>query len=175
MGEVSILPTDSGETYSPPSPISASDDVADFVCGNAPLDDWLRLQALRSEGRSARTYVIKRGHKVVGYYCLATGSETHSNAPGKVRRNTANPIPLITIGRLAVDQQHQGKRLGENLLKDALSRSLAMSDVVGCRVVLVHAIDQQAMAFYARYGFVEFPFGSLTLFLPMETIKQAVG
>jgi GNAT superfamily N-acetyltransferase len=153
-----------------PTALTAAHDLTRFRCGKQPLDDWLRLHALNNEGRSSRTYVVCQEREVVGYYCLATGAEKRESAPSKIRRNVPDPIPVVVLGRLAVHTDHQGKGIGDGLLKDALMRVAQVSKIVGSRAILVHAIDHDAMAFYVRYGFVEFPQGSRSLFLPTETI-----
>lgn len=166
-------PSDSG--LSPPSAISAAHDLTSFSSGNEPLDDWLRLRAIKSEGRSSRTYVVAEGSIVVGYYCLSTGAENRAAVPTRISRNTPDPVPLILLGRLAVDRRYQSRGIGIGLLKDALQRVVQVSKVVGSRAVIVHAIDPNAVAFYARYGFIEFPQGSQTLFLPVDTIAAGLG
>ena len=164
-----------GGRLSPPVPIDAAHDLASFASGNQPLDDWLRLRALKSEGRSSRTYIVADGDVAVGYYCLSTGAENRVALPAKLSRNTPDPVPLILLGRLAVDLRYQGKGIGAGLLKDALHRTVQVSRTVGSRAVLVHAIDDNARAFYARYGFIEFPAGSRTLFLPIDTLAAGLG
>lgn len=171
MGDV----TDAPSGLTPPIALTSAHDLARFRCGKAPLDDWLRSHALNNEGRSSRTYVVCEGREVVGYYCLSTGAEKRESAPSKIRRNIPDPIPLIVLGRLAVHIDHHGKGIGDGLLKDALMRAAQVSKIVGSRAILVHAIDQNAMAFYVRYGFVEFPEGSLSLFLPTETIFRTLA
>jgi GNAT superfamily N-acetyltransferase len=172
MGDVTDLSAPSGLT--PPAALTAAHDLTRFRCGKEPLDDWLRLHALNNEGRSSRTYVVCAGREVVGYCCLSTGAEKRQSAPSKIRRNVPDPVPVIVLGRLAVHADHHGKRIGDGLLKDALVRAAQVSKIVGSRAILVHAIDQDAMAFYIRYGFVEFPQGSRSLFLPTETIVQVL-
>jgi GNAT superfamily N-acetyltransferase len=81
-----------------------------------------------------------------------------------------DPVPVMILGRLAVDRGFEGRRIGSGLLKDALRRILGVADVVGVRAVLVHAIDEDAVRFYLRFGFVPFPTDGKTLFLPVETI-----
>jgi GNAT superfamily N-acetyltransferase len=76
--------------------------------------------------------------------------------------------------RLAVDKNHQGQGLGRALLRDALLRVTKASELVGARAVLVHAIDQEAVPFYARYGFRSFPVGNQTLYLPIEEIIHSL-
>jgi GNAT superfamily N-acetyltransferase len=138
------------------------------------MDDWLRFRALKSEGRSARTYVVAQERHVVGYYCFSAGAEKRTNVPSKLARNMPESVPLATLGRLAVDLSWQGKGIGAGMLKDALQRFLQISQIAGSRAIIVHAIDQTAVSFYLEYGFMEFPGGSRTMFLPMETIIRAI-
>ena len=159
---------------SAPGPLSADDDVGSFDCGNALLNDWLRDQAVRSEGRSARTYVVKDGARVVGYYSLATGGVTRESVPRKIRHGLPRLVPVMVLGRLAVDLGYQRLGIGRGLLKDALLRTLQVSREVGVRALLVHAIDDEAKAFYAAHGFIEFPAGARTLLLPVETIARGL-
>lgn len=160
-----------GGIVSPPRLIRADDVVSDFACGEPALDAWLKTTAFRAEGRTARTYVVSNGGVVVAYYCLATGAVARDLAPSRIRRNAPDPIPLLVIGRFAVSTGHQGRGLGGAMLGDALRRATAASDVVGISALLVHAIDDRAVAFYERYGFVSFPAGSRTLYLPIEAIR----
>lgn len=159
---------------SPPRPISSDDDLSHFDCGEEVLNDWLRRQALRSEGRSARTYVVKDGERVAGYYCLATGAVARAGVPRAIRHGLPDPVPVMVLGRLAVDRDYQRRGIGGGLLKEALQRTLQVSAQVGVRAVLVHAIDENAKVFYAAYGFVEFPSGTRTLFLALESIAKAL-
>jgi GNAT superfamily N-acetyltransferase len=174
MGEVTDISTALGGRLSPPSAITSGHDLTQFHCGKEPLDDWLRFRALKNEGRSSRTYIVSQGRTAVGYYCLSTGAEKRASIPSKISRNTPDPVPLILLGRLAVDLNHQGRGIGAGLMKDALQRVAQISKAVGSRALIVHAIDQNAMAFYVKYGFIEFPYGSQTLFLPIDTIAIGV-
>ena len=85
-----------------------------------------------------------------------------------------DPIPVMVVGRLAVDKNHQGGKIGRGLLKDALQRILALSKVAGIRAVMLHAMDEDAAKFYLTYGFIEYPGGSRTMFLPIESIQAAL-
>lgn len=139
------------------------------------MDAWLKRRALKSEdARHARTYVVCQDEIVVGYYALVVGAVARSAAPGKLRRNAPDPIPVILLARLAVDTRCQGLAIGAGLLKDSLLRCVQASRIVGARAVLVHALTADAAAFYARFGFEEFPAGAQTLFLPMESIAAAL-
>ena len=157
-----------------PVPISAAHDVAGFSCGNDALDGWLKTTALKAEGRSARTYVVCEGSAVAGYYCLATGAVARSAAPGAMRRNVPDPVPVMIVGRLAVAERCKGHGIGSGMLRDALQRVVQAAEIVGCRAILVHAIDDAAADFYSRHGFVEFPAASRTMFLPFDTLRRAL-
>jgi GNAT superfamily N-acetyltransferase len=161
-------------TLSPPRPIHADDDTSRFDCGDELLNDWLRRQASKSEGSSARSYVVCDGRLVIGYYCLATGGVARAGVPRKIRHGLPDPTPVMILGRLAVDKVYQRKSIGSALLKDALQRCLQVAGHAGLRAVLVHAIDDAARDFYAGYGFIEFPVGTRTLYLPMELLAKAL-
>ena len=110
----------------------------------------------------------------MSYYALATGSVNREDVPGKVKKNMPNPIPVILIGRLAVDQTFKGKGLGYGLLKDALLRIGAAAEEIGIRAALVHALDEQARDFYIKNGFYESPTNELTLMVTVEEIRQTL-
>jgi len=161
---------------SAPSPLTAAHDVSIFDCGVPVLNDWLRSRALRNENRFSRTYVVTRGSLVVGYYCLSAGSVGRAAAPGRMRRNAPDSIPVIMIGRLAVDRSHTGHGLGGDLLADALRRIALASRSVGIAAALVHAKDDAARDFYLAHAeFVEYPADSRILFLPIETLLAVFG
>ncbi len=140
------------------------------------LDDWLRHRALKNESRFARTYVVCEGNRVVAFYCISAGAVERASAPGRLRRNAPDTIPVSVIGRLAVSRDHSGKGLGADLLSDALRRIALASQSIGIAAVLVHAKDEAARRFYLKCAeFIEYPADSRTLFLPIETVVAAFG
>lgn len=174
MGEITPYSTLALAALASPVPLQASHDVSRFDCGKVALNDWIRETALRSEGRTARCYVATQRNVVVGFYCLAAGAVQHQGAPRKLRQNSPDPIPVVIVGRLAVDKTLQGKGVGRALLKDALLRVTKASEMVGARAVVVHAVDQESVPFYARYGFRSFPVGNQTLFLTIDEIVRSL-
>ena len=89
----------------------------------------------------------------------------------KLRRGMPDEVPLLLIGRLAVDVTHQNRGLGTDLLIDALRRCLSAADTAGARAVIAHAIDDEAVAFYERHGFLRCPLGERTMLMPIETAR----
>jgi GNAT superfamily N-acetyltransferase len=114
------------------------------------------------------------GHRVVAYFCITAGAVARGDAPGKVRRNAPDSVPVSVIGRLAVDRGYAGRGLGADILADALRRIAVASQSIGIGAVMVQAKDERAKRFYlACAEFQEFPQDSRTLFLPIETVIAA--
>lgn len=138
-----------------------------FDCGNEVLDDWLRRRAMKNQHLNAsRTFVIclEGTLRVVGYYSIATGSVSHVDLGRSLRQNMPDPVPVVLLGRLAVDVCTQGHNFGKWLLNDAVIRVSNLADQVGIKAIMVHAINEQAKAFYEYFGFVESPVAANTLF-----------
>lgn len=152
-------------------------DIQPFDCGKPTLNDWLKKRAVKAQriGSSARTYVVcSPAAQVIGYYALATGSVNREDVPGKVKKNMPNPIPVVLLGRLAIDQSFKGQGIGVGLLKDALMRVLNAAEQIGVRAVLVHALDETARNFYLKHGFYESPTNELTLMITVEEIMRTI-
>ena len=140
-----------------------------FHSGNDTLDEWLRRRARANQaGGASRTYVVADDRRVVGYYCLASGALDLADAPGAIRRNMPDPIPMAVLGRLAIDRDWQGKGLGVALLQDAVLRTSHAAAIIGVRGILVHAVSAEAKAFYERYGFAASPNHPMTLVLSLK-------
>jgi GNAT superfamily N-acetyltransferase len=160
------------QPLSPPEKLRAEHNLSEFNCGEPSLDDWLRRRALQNEKSGAsRTYVVCAGEHVAGYYALAVGAVAHAEAPGRIRRNMPDPVPVMIIGRLAVHKDRQGRQIGPGLLRDAILRTLQAAEIAGVRAILVHAISERARKFYADCGFVPSPMDPMTL---MITVAEAV-
>jgi len=154
---------------SAPALLEESHDLDLFQSGNGSLDEWLRRRARSSQVSGAsRTYVVAVERRVVGYYCLASGALDLADAPGSVRRNMPDPIPMAVLGRLAIDREWQGKGLGAALLQDAVLRTSQAASIMGIRGLLVHAISDAAKAVYEHYGFQCSPSQPMTLVLSLR-------
>lgn len=163
-------------TIGPPRRITSAHDVSRFDCGVPELDDWLKRRALQNESsRASRTYVVIADGRVVGYYALATGAIAQAAATGRVRRNMPEPIPVMVLGRLAVDRAHQGAGLGSALPRDALLRTLGAAEMAGIRAVLLHAASEDAKRSYLRHGFAVSPMDPMTMMIPLAEVEKALA
>jgi GNAT superfamily N-acetyltransferase len=153
-----------------PAPLTADHDTSTFTCRHESLSVWLHKRALANAASGAsRTYVVcDDENRVIGYYALAAGSIASEAAPGRLRRNMPDPLPVIVLGRLAVHSDWSGRGIGSALLKDAVLRSMQAAELIGVRALLCHAIDDEAKAFYLKYGFAESPLDARTVLVGLR-------
>ncbi len=120
--------------------------------------------------------IAEQPDRVVGYFSISAAVEQRNALPSaKLRRGLPAQVPLLLIGRLAVDAQWRGRGLGSALLADALRRCLAASEIAGIRGVVAHAIDETAVGFYERHGFTLSPLGERVMLMPIETVRSLIG
>ena len=150
-----------------PEPLGPDHRIDAFACGESVLDEWLKRRALGNQANGAsRTFVVRDNQlQVLGYYALAAGAVAHHEATRSVRQNMPDPVPVMVLGRLAVDVRAQGMRLGAALLQDALQRTMLVSQNTGVRAMLVHALNDRARQFYEYYGFKASSVHPMTLML----------
>lgn len=159
-----------------PVPLGDHHDVEAFASGAPTLDAWIKRKARANQASGAsRTYVSCRGDRVVGFSALAAGSISHDLSPRKLRQNMPDPVPVIVLGRLAVDVSEQGNGLGRALLRDAVLRVAAAAREVGVAAMLVHALNDRAKAFYVVAGFDDAPVDPMVLILRIEDINAQIG
>lgn len=162
--------------FSQPEPLTASHNTASFDCGKAPLNQFLQRYALVNQANgSARTFVTLSGEQVYGYYSLAPASAEHAAVTPRISKGLArHPLPMLLLARLAVDVKAQGQGLGRSLLQSALMKYLQASEVIGCRALMVHAIDEAAIGFYQSYGFEPSPVDAAHLYLLTKDIRKTL-
>lgn len=164
--------------FSDPVALGIDHDVKGFDCGVESLNLWLRKHALQAAAAgSARTFVL-RDHdqdRVVGYHALAAASVRLADATPRARRGMPrHPVPTALLARLAVDATVHGRGIGAWLLRDAMLRTLNAADSMGIRILLVHAIDEKARAFYERHGFEPSPVDQMLLQLLVKDVRASV-
>ena len=157
-----------------PEPLTADHALDGFDSGVASLDDWLRRRALQSQASGAsRAFVVCDAGLVVGYHALAASAVAGAAALGRFRRNMPDPVPVVVLARLAIAQSHQGRSLGRALFQDAANRVILAAEGVGIRGLLVHAISEEAKAFYLHLGLVASAIEPMTLMVTVAELKAA--
>jgi ribosomal protein S18 acetylase RimI-like enzyme len=175
VGTITPHPAAQGGRLQPPQPLNPGHDLSAFDSTSPDLNDWLRRRAWPNQQSGAsRTYVICQGSRVVAFYCLANGSVLHVDTPSKIRRNMPEPIPVMILGRLAVDREFERRGIGRALLGNAILRTLQAAEISGIRAILVHAEDDKALAFYERHGFLNSPTNPLTLMLSLKDARAQI-
>lgn len=164
-------------TLRAPEPLTAAHAIAGFDCGEESLNDWLRRRALANQARGAsRSFVCcDADGTVVGYYALAASSIAASGAPGRMRRNMPDPIPVVVLARLAVDLRARGRQLGRALVRDALLRTLRAAGDIGIKGVIAYALSEPARAFCLRTGFAPSPLAEMTLMATIADLRAVLG
>jgi len=156
--------------------LDKSHDRSGFACGNTILDEWIRSRASQFDRRDlSRTYVATRPSEssVCGYYAISTHRVIYGDMPAAESKGLPRmDVPVVLLGRLAVDQSSQGQGLGGFLLIDALRRALHISEQVGIRAVEVDAIEDSAQAFYLKFGFRSLLDDPRHLMMPMHEIRK---
>lgn len=161
-----------------PRPIEPTDNTTTFDSGEESLDRYLSDRALTNHVADlGRCYVCTDADtdQVLGYYTLSAIAVEHANLPGRVRRNAPNPVPAVLMGRLAIDTKAQGQGLGRLLVRDAILSTLAAADRIGVRIMLVHALHEQAGSFYQSVGFKRSPTDPLHLYLLLADARHSLG
>lgn len=158
-----------------PLPLGEQHRLDTFSCGVASLDQWLMRRARKNQLTGAsRTFVACEGQQVVMYYALASGAIMVDAAPGRFRRNMPDPIPVVVLARLAVDQRLQGKGMGRALVRDAALRVIEAADVIGIRGMITHAVSPEAKQFYEAMGFEPSQLDPMLLMMTLSDLLQAL-
>lgn len=159
-------------------PLAKTHEREAFSCGKEPLDLFLRLHAGQYSRKDiGKTFVATRPgeHVVLGYYTLVASSVEFDHIPVALRKKLPNhTVPVILLGRLAVDSSVQGKGLGGHLVLDSSNRSMKLAAEIGIFGVHTHAIDDEARASYARFGFVSLLDQERHMILPIATIRKGL-
>jgi ribosomal protein S18 acetylase RimI-like enzyme len=164
--------------FQKPVPLEARHRAENFRCGVVSLDEWLRKHALQSH-RSGGSHVFvttETDPDIAGYYALAAGTVMPRDASARLVRGLAakQPVPVVLLGRLAVDIRHQRQHVGRSLLLDATTRVLEAGEMIGIRALLVHAVDEQAREWYAQFGFERSPTHPLHLILLFKDLRATL-
>jgi GNAT superfamily N-acetyltransferase len=150
--------------------------LREFDCGVDSLNTWLQRRASANQiSGASRTFIVCDDDLVIGYYALASSAVVPAAAPGRFRRNMPDPIPVVVLGRLAVAKSHHGQGLGRALFQDAALRIVSAADAIGIRGMVVHALSEEAKAFYLRLGLEESPLDPMTLMVTVADLRAAIA
>ena len=147
-----------------------------FDCGDSALNQFLqRLAGQQQRKGLGKTYaaLADDGVSVVGFVTVSAGQVAATQLPPNLKL-PRYPVPILRIGRLAVDTRHQGQGVGQDLLAFALRLALEFSQRIGLYAVVVDAKHEKAGAFYRRLGFMPTSDNPLCLFLPLATLQQTL-
>lgn len=160
---------------SAPQPLTEQHELDEFSCGESTLDEWLKRRARANQSSGAsRTFVACHGNNVAAYYALSSGSVDMAKVPGSVRRNMPDPVPVVLLGRFAVDRAWQGAGIGRSLFRDLALRVCAAAETIGIRGILVHALTEDAQRFYLALGFDACPGERLLLVVTLANLRAAL-
>jgi GNAT superfamily N-acetyltransferase len=158
-----------------PEPLTDHHKIDTFQSGVASLDEWLKRRAAQNQlSGASRTFVARDDDRVVAYYALASSAVAAAATRGRFRRNMPDPIPVVILARLAVASTHQDQGLGRALFQDAAKRVIHAADSIGIRGLLVHAISEEAKAFYLKLGLEVSPLEPMTLMATLTDLHSAL-
>ncbi len=156
-------------------PISPSDHLQDFDCGEAAQNTWLTTRALQSHrSDDSLTYLAYLGPQLAGFYALSTSSMIRNALPGSLRRNAPDPVSAVLLAQLAVAISHQGRGISRELLLHAMSQTLKISELAGCRLFIVHPARPELAAYYAKANFIPVP-GMSTMAMSLQTLRATLA
>jgi GNAT superfamily N-acetyltransferase len=160
---------------SAPVPLLAIHETERFACGDESLDMWLKQRALKNQiSGASRTFVACESTQVLAYYALASSAVVIKATSGRFRRNMPDPIPVVLLGRLAVDKELHGQGIGRALVRDAGMRVLQAAEIIGIRGLLVHALSETAKTFYEHIGFDLSPLDPMTSMITLSDLEASL-
>jgi GNAT superfamily N-acetyltransferase len=161
---------------SAPEPLNASHDLSSFSCGKDALDVWLKTRARSNHDKGFTVVrVVHELGRVAGYYGIAPTAVIPNSLPRSIRtRQPPDPVPCLLLGQLAVDSNWANQGIGSGLLKDALRRCIQGAALIGGRAVVVKAVDEGALAYWKRRGFLPSKDDTFTLYRSIEAIAASL-
>ena len=159
-----------------PEPLGPQHRLEGFDCGKPSLNDWLLRHARQAQGSgSAKTFVVVDDDRVAGYFSLTVGQIDTLDAPERIRKGMGQyPLPVVILARLAVSTTDQRRGIGVGLLQEAIRRTMLIAEHAGIRAMLTHPIDEDAMRFYTRFGFIASPLREQQLLLLLKDARRWV-
>lgn len=145
-----------------------------FDCGQREVNDWLRTKAFQNQEKrlSASKVLLDRDGGIAGFYTLATGQVDFGDLPSELARKLPRrALPVAILAWLGVSTVHQGQKLGDLLLAQALRDCHDAGQTFAFVAVILDCVDDRAKAFYQRWDFAELPGNPYRLFLSAQTLS----
>jgi len=159
----------------PPQKLTDAHHIAAFDCGEPSINQFLLKRALKNQFNNfGKAIVTCEGNRVVGYYIISMAKIHHIDAIRRIKQNAPDPVPMCLMGRLGVDSDYQGRGIGDALVKDFFLRGLALSGGIGMKGFLVHALNEEAQAFWIKWGLKPSPGVALTMMITIEEVKKSL-
>ncbi|MDN5863770.1 MAG: GNAT family N-acetyltransferase [Gammaproteobacteria bacterium] len=159
-------------------PLAPNHDRSGFDCGVSALNRYLRETARQHADKGiSRSFVLTDASapdKILGFFTLSVCEIQAERLPSRIARKYPRTIPAARLARLAIAKNRQREGLGRLLMVDAMLRCLAAAESVGIVALFVDARDEAAARYYAQYGFIPLPDQTLTLCLPLKTLRESL-
>jgi ribosomal protein S18 acetylase RimI-like enzyme len=162
--------------------LARSHDRESFDCGSGPLNSFLKQTARQHAARGiSRTFVLveeddaAEPKRILGFFSLNLCQLKADALPPEQARRFPRAVPGVRLGRLAVAKEMQRQGIGRTLLVGAMGKFMEIFNTAGGIGLFVDAKDEAAKRYYERFGFVSLPDNGLQLFLPVETIQEALA
>jgi GNAT superfamily N-acetyltransferase len=160
-------------------PIDSSVNRDNFDCGIPELNDYLKKYARQNHRKGIATTFVAipetGSEDIVGYYSVSMSEIQRNSLPENYRRGLPRyPVPAMRVGKLAVDRAMQGRGLGKILLMECFRKAVRLSSEVGIFAIAVDALNEEAKAFYLKYGFISLEDNQLSLFIPIRTVLGVI-
>ena len=150
-----------------------------FDCGNPELNDYLRHTARQHTDKGlSRTEVLvddEAPDDILGYVTVGLAEVITDTLPPRYAKKYPAKAHGVKLARLAVAQSRQREGLGALMMIHAIRRALQVADSAGIIGLFVDAKDEAASRYYRRFGFLPLPDDPHKLFLPLATLRQALG
>ncbi len=80
-------------------------------------------------------------------------------------------LPVSVLAWLGVNQDFQGRGIGQRLLATSLVDCYEASQTFAFIAVVLDCVDERAKLFYQRFGFQELPGYPMRLYLPLKSLE----
>jgi GNAT superfamily N-acetyltransferase len=161
--------------FTPIEPLGDHHVTEGFRSGEGSLGEWLAQRAAANQiAGFSRTYVTTNGERVIGYHAVSSFAVLRADTTRRAGRGGPTQIPAILLGRLAVDTTAHGQGIGTALLRHAMELTVAASETIGVRLLVVNALHEDAAGFYRRFGLEASPTNPLDLMITVNDIKASM-